>query len=112
MRPGRRFQFRLAAMFGCTVRELQARLDAAELVEWMAFDQLEPFGEGRLVLQQAMMMRQQAPRDADIDVTDLVPYFRRPPPDPATELNDDQRRALSDRMAAFFKAKAGIAHGN
>jgi hypothetical protein len=109
MRPGRRFQFRLAALFGCTLRELLTRLDAAELVEWMAYDQLEPFGEGRLVLQQAMMMRQQAPRDAEIETTDLVPYFVAPPKQPATELSDEQRQRLSDRMAAFFRAKAGIA---
>jgi hypothetical protein len=94
------------------VRELTKRIDVAELAEWEAFDQLEPFGEGRLVLQQAMIMRQQAPRDSDIEVTDLVPYFRRPPPEPAVELRDDQRRALSDRMAAFFKAKAGVPDGD
>ena len=78
----------------------------------MAYDQLEPFGEGRLVLQQAMMMRQQAPRDADIETTDLVPYFRQPPPEPVVELSNTQRRALSDRMAAFFKAKAGAPDGH
>ena len=91
------------------MRELQGRLDAAELVEWMAYDQLEPFGEGRLVLQQAMMMRQQAPRDADFETTDLVPYFRPPPLPPARELSDGERAALSSRMAAFFKRKAGVA---
>jgi hypothetical protein len=91
-----------------TVQELGARLGATELIEWMAFDQLEPFGEGRLVLQQAMMMRQQAPRDSDIEITDLVPYFRKPPLPPATELTDSQRAALSNRMTAFFKARAGV----
>jgi|SRR6185369_8653773 hypothetical protein len=108
-RPGRRFYFRLAALLGCTVRELTNRLDAAELVEWIAYDQLEPFGEGRLVLQQAMMMRQQAGRDANVETTDLVPYFRPPPPPPAVELSESERRALSDRMTLFFKRKAGVA---
>jgi hypothetical protein len=75
----------------------------------MAYDQLEPFGEGRLVLQQAMIMRQQAGRKADIDLTDLVPYFRQPPPEPVIELSESKRAALSNRMSSFFKAKAGIA---
>jgi hypothetical protein len=30
-----------------TVRELLERIDSAELTEWIAFDQLEPFGEAR-----------------------------------------------------------------
>jgi hypothetical protein len=30
-----------------TVGELLARIDSAELTEWMAFDALEPFGEER-----------------------------------------------------------------
>ena len=79
-----------------------------ELVEWYAYDQLEPFGEGRLVVQQAMMMRQQAPRDADIETTDLIPYYRKPPPEPVVDLDETNRRALSNRMADFFKRKAGI----
>jgi hypothetical protein len=70
---------------------------------------LEPFGEGRLVLQQAMMMRQQAGRDANVETTDLVPYFRPPPPPPAVELSESERRTLSDRMTLFFKRKAGVA---
>ncbi len=70
---------------------------------------MEPFGEGRLVLQQAMMMRQQAGRDANVETTDLVPYFRPPPPPPAVELSESERRALSDRMTLFFKRKAGVA---
>lgn len=30
---------------GCTVRELLVRIDSRELREWMAFYQIEPFGE-------------------------------------------------------------------
>ncbi|MHB9836848.1 phage tail assembly protein T [Paraburkholderia terrae] len=30
-----------------TVRQLLANLDSAELSEWMAFNQIEPFGEAR-----------------------------------------------------------------
>lgn len=44
-RPLRRFAFRLAKAWGCSVRELLARVDGPELTEWMAFERLEPFGE-------------------------------------------------------------------
>ena len=43
----RRFSFRLALALGCTVRELLARVDAHELVEWMVFYGLEPWGDER-----------------------------------------------------------------
>jgi len=43
----RRFAFRLALALGCTVRELLARLTAAELAEWQAFYRLEPWGDVR-----------------------------------------------------------------
>lgn len=42
--PARRFAFRLALHFGCTVRELAERMDSAEFGEWIAFAALEPFG--------------------------------------------------------------------
>lgn len=47
-RPGRRFAFRLAAHLGMTVRELLARVDARELVEWQVFERIEgPLGGRR-----------------------------------------------------------------
>lgn len=88
------------------MHELTQRLTASELIEWMAYDQLEPFGEGRLVLQQAMIMRQQAPRDSNIEIIDLVPYMR---PEPVKHLSAEQQADLDRRMMKFFKAKAGLA---
>ena len=32
---------------GKTVKQLLAEMDSAELTEWMAYDQVEPFGEWR-----------------------------------------------------------------
>ena len=49
----RRFAFRLAALLGCTVRELLIRIDARELAEWQAYYRLEPFGEERADWRQA-----------------------------------------------------------
>ncbi|TXH06678.1 MAG: DUF4035 domain-containing protein [Rhodocyclaceae bacterium] len=45
--PARRFSFRLALSLGMPVRELLARIGSDELTEWMAFYQLEPFGDFR-----------------------------------------------------------------
>ena len=42
--PERVFRHRLALSLGCTVRELGQRLTSRELVEWMAYEMLEPFG--------------------------------------------------------------------
>lgn len=39
--------FRLALALGCTVAELGERITAAELTEWQAFYQLEPWGAWR-----------------------------------------------------------------
>jgi len=39
--------FRLAAQLGYTVGELGQRLTSHELSEWMAYAQIEPFGQGR-----------------------------------------------------------------
>lgn len=47
MDPRRRFKFRLALALGCTVSELENRLQASELDEWYAFWSLEPWGEVR-----------------------------------------------------------------
>jgi len=35
---------RLAVLWGCTVREAQARIDSAEFAEWCAFYLIEPWG--------------------------------------------------------------------
>ena len=35
---------RLAALWHCTVREAQARIDSAEFAEWCAFYLIEPWG--------------------------------------------------------------------
>jgi hypothetical protein len=39
--------FRLALALGCPVREMLASMGSDELTEWMAYYQLEPFGDYR-----------------------------------------------------------------
>jgi hypothetical protein len=90
-----------------TVQELTRRLTLDELREWMAYDQIEPFGTGRLVLQAAMGMRMQYERSADIDITDLVPFYREPPLQPARVPTPAQQEDMERRMRAFFQRHAG-----
>lgn len=75
--------------------------------EWFAYDQLEPFGEGRLVLLLANLIRMNA-ADRDLTPTDLVPYYIAPPPPPREEVEEAQRRDVASRMATFFKRRAGV----
>ena len=44
LRPERRFWFILAWLWGCTVREAQARCGSREFNEWQTFYQEAPFG--------------------------------------------------------------------
>ena len=43
----RRFKFRLALALGMTVRQLETQIENSELMEWMAFFGLEPWGSVR-----------------------------------------------------------------
>ena len=43
----RRFKFRLALALGMTVRQLETQIESSELLEWMVFFGLEPWGSVR-----------------------------------------------------------------
>ena len=45
--------FRLAALWGCPVREAQARCDSREFAEWCAFYRKDPWGDQRADLRAA-----------------------------------------------------------
>ena len=60
----------------------------------MAYDQLEPFGEGRLVLQLADDAAPAGALEGGSDDDGSRPLLRPPPPEPATELDDGKRAAL------------------
>ncbi len=47
--------FRLALALGMPVRELLGRIGSDELTEWMAFYQLEPFGDMRADLRSGVI---------------------------------------------------------
>ena len=112
-RPWRRFLFRLAATLGCTVRELLQRLTVPELVEWMAFDRLEPLGIGRVNLGLANLsaMTANINRDPDkrpepFDPADFIPYHIQPPAPPSRDPGPAERLAVDARMKAFFQARS------
>ncbi len=46
--------FRLALCLGMTVEELGVRMSSRELSEWLAFERIEPFGDVRADIRQAM----------------------------------------------------------
>lgn len=50
------FLFRLALALGRTVKELELTLSGHELSEWQAFFRLDPFGEDRADLRNAMLI--------------------------------------------------------
>lgn len=55
--PTRLFEFQLAAKFGCTVKELLQRIDKDELVEWAAYNMIDPFTEDRADDRSAIIAR-------------------------------------------------------
>lgn len=78
--------FRLALALGLPVRELLARIGSDELTEWMAFYQLEPFGDFRADVRSGIMASTFAnanrARDAKpFTPEDFMPFVDKPPKD-------------------------------
>lgn len=73
-----------------TVAELSDRMSSRELLEWMAYAELEPFGEQRADLRMgistAWMVRMWAdPKKArGIEPQMFMPYYEEPPKQPKT----------------------------
>lgn len=51
------FLFRLAGYLKCTVNELEQNLSYVELLEWMDFYSVEPFGEERADMRNAQLCK-------------------------------------------------------
>jgi len=83
--------FRLALALGCTVGELEQRLTAAELSEWLAYDSLEPIGGMRTDFGFAMLASMYAnahrrSSDAPAKVTDFMPFLNQPKEQTPTDM--------------------------
>lgn len=86
-----------------TLGELRERVSSAELTAWFAYYRLDPWGEQRADLRNAMSMRQVAaihrdpkrsPRPPSVE--DFMPYMRKPKP---RDLTADEFR---DKWRATF----------
>lgn len=82
-----------------TVRELLERMSSRELTEWMAYAQIEPFGEERGDIRQAITSSLIANANRDpkkqskaYEPEDFMPFSEKP--DPA----ETQAQALRDKL--------------
>lgn len=102
--PDRFFLFRLAALFGCTVRELKKRVSSKELIEWMAFYNLDPWGGYRLDINSAQICTTMANihRASDskgFDLPDFMLYRQHFVDEP--DMSAEQISAALDSILSF-----------
>lgn len=93
--------FRLALSLGCTIRELEARMDSREFSEWMAYYSIEPWGEDRADLRTGILASLTANINRKKNAkpyspVDFMPYRNR---DKAAEEVEDLR--------SFLRRKSG-----
>ena len=87
----RRFAFRLALALGMTVRDLLQKIGSDELSEWMAFYELEPFGEFRADFRGGLIAAtfanvHRSPHTRPFAPDDFMPFIKRQsPPDPSQQ---------------------------
>lgn len=68
----------------CPVREIQSRIGADEFTEWCAYFHIDPWGEERADLRNALLCRLVSGMFGNkSDVYDFMPFTERPPQDPA-----------------------------
>lgn len=79
----RRAWFRLASLLHMTVGECQARMSAAEFIEWQAYMAVESLGEERADMRMALLLYQQIQIHKNKNtvmpaVVDLMPKWWQP----------------------------------
>jgi hypothetical protein len=89
-----------------TVRQLLQSIDSRELSEWMAYDQMEPFGEERADLRAgiitSMIHNVNIVKGKPASPIDFMPEFdRQPKKKPGKQTTEDQL-ALARQIAAVF----------
>ncbi|SOZ99449.1 conserved hypothetical protein [Cupriavidus taiwanensis] len=88
-----------------TVRQLLAVIDSAELAEWMAFDRIDPFGEGRADLR-AGIIASAAANHGSVSLPEpyqpshFMPFLPREPDKPVL-LDDPQKQSALILTAVF-----------
>ena len=91
--------FRLALSLGLPVRELLARMGSDELTEWMAFYQLEPFGDFRAdyrsgVIASTFANAHRAQNTSPFRVEDFMPFLDKPAPKDDSSVNVARFKAM------------------
>lgn len=103
--------FKLALALGRTVGELETSLSYDELIEWQAYDRLDPFGGYRQDIQTAHLLYAKLGND-DNTITDFLPIDPNPMTDEMREEYEQyqaERQAQKDAkalMAMFAKHQA------
>ena len=103
--------FRLALALGRTVEELLEGIDSAELTEWFAYYQVEPWGEERADWRSAMIARTMAEIHRDdksrarpFQIDEFMPKFD-------GEAEDKSSQSV-DLMNAFMHATRGMVNND
>ncbi len=101
--------FRLALALGMPVRELLARTGSDEITEWMAFYQLEPFGEIRADIRSGVIAAtfanaHRAQHTQPFTPEDFMPFIERPRA-AAGDSHQDNARLNVARFKAMFAHK-------
>ena len=91
--------FRLALALGLPVRDLLARIGSDELTEWMAFYQMEPFGDFRADVRSGIVAATFAnanrARDAKpFTPEDFMPFIDKQPTKNETKINATRLKAM------------------
>ena len=96
--------FKLALQLGKTVSELVEQLDNDEIIEWMAYDRIDPFGGYRTDIQTAQLL-QLATQYLAGDAESIDKYLLIDPhPLPPDVIAERERVAEIERLKAETKA--------
>lgn len=88
-----------------SVKRIQKEIDAAEFVEWMAYNQIDPFGEDRADLRNAitsMSVARGAGAGKNLKVSDFMPTFDKK----KAQTVDEMKAVLSMYSDAHNKSRA------
>ena len=106
------FRHKLALQLGCTVRELNHRVSAKELIDWYAFYYLQPFGDERADLRNALTsciianaFRKKGSRS--FKPKDFMPFAGPSAPQTADE-QKQQLQLIAAQMQGFAKQQEQI----
>jgi len=97
--------FRLALSLGLTVREMLNKMGSDELTEWMAFYQLEPFGDFRAdyrsgVIASTFANAHRAQDASPFRVEDFMPFLEQDQPNKRLKENPNVNVARFKAMLA------------